>query len=102
MKKKFIFGLLVAVLLLFFITSSWALDYRNYLRQKNEEHPWQESNKVPATPQTINNYPPEIKFIFILNIQPILIFIEKTTTRATTELDDSVKNLTRGVKKQDE
>jgi hypothetical protein len=51
MKKKLIFGLSMVVLLLFFITSSWALDYKNYLRQKFEEHPWGESDRVPVIPR---------------------------------------------------
>lgn len=100
MKKKLIFGLLVAVLLLFFISSSWALDYKNYLRQKYEERPEQESNRIPVIPQAIDNSPSIIKFIFIPNTQ--LIFIDKITIKASSKVDDSTKNLTKGVKGQDE
>ncbi len=96
MKRKIILGLLAVILLLFFITSSWAVDYKSYLRQRFEEHPWQESDKIPATPQTINSYPSEIKFIFILNAQPILIFIDKTTIKISSKVDDSAKKFDKG------
>jgi len=101
MKKKVILGFLVGVLLLFFITSTWAVDAK---RAKLYEDPWQDMERLPVIPQFITNYPSTIKFILIPNIQnlPILIPIDKTTTKTSTKVDDSAKKLTIGVKEQDE
>jgi hypothetical protein len=104
MKKKLILGLLVGVLLLFFAISAWALDYEGYLKAKHDGRPEQDMERVPVTPQTITNYPSTIKFILIPNIQnlPILMLIDKTTTKTSIKVDDSAKKLTNGVKEQDE
>ena len=101
MKKKVILGLLMGLLLLFFITSTWAVDAK---RAKLYEHPWQDMERVPVIPQTRTNYPSTIKFILIPNIQnlPILILFDKTTTKTPIKVDDSAKKLTIGVKEQDE
>ena len=87
MKKKVILGFLVGVLLLFFITSTWAVDAK---RAKLYEDPWQDMERLPVIPQFITNYPSTIKFILIPNIQnlPILIPIDKTTTKTSTKVDD--------------
>jgi hypothetical protein len=104
MKKKLILGLLVGVLLLFLTTSSWALDYDKYKMHKFEERPDQEFDRVPVTPQTLTNSPSAIKFILIPNIQnlPILMLIDRTTTKTSIKVDDSAKKLIKGVKEQDE
>jgi len=104
MKKRLILGLLVGVLLLFFTISSWAVDYDKYKMHKFEEHPEQDMERVPVTPQTIDTYPSTIKFILIPNIQnfPILIPIDKISTQTPSKVNSSVKNLTNGVKEQDE
>jgi len=101
MKKKLILGLLVGVLLLFFITSSWAVDAK---RAKLYGRPEQDMERAPVIPQTITNYPSTIKFILIPNIQnlPILMLIDKTTTKTSTKVDDSAKKLINGVKELDE
>ena len=102
MKKKVILGFLVGVLLLFFTISAWALDSKRAQLIKNNGWPEQERVIVPITPQTIDTYSSTIKFIFISNTQQILILIDKTTTKTSTKVDNSVKNLTNGVKEQDE
>jgi len=101
MKKRIMLGLLVGVLLLFFTISSWAVDAK---RAKLYEDPWQDMERVPVIPQSITNYPSTIKFILIPNIQnlPILIFIDKTTTKTLIKVDDSAKKLINGVKELDE
>ena len=101
MKKRLILGLLLGLLLLFFITSTWAVDAK---RAKLYERPEQDMERVPVIPQSITNYPSTIKFILIPNIQnlPILMLIDKTTTKTSTKVDDSAKKLTIGVKEQDE
>jgi hypothetical protein len=101
MKKRIISGFLVGLLLLFFITSTWAVDAK---RAKLYEHPWQDMERVPVIPQTITNYPSTIKYILIPNIQnlPILMLIDKPTTKTSTKVDDSAKKLTIGVKELDE
>jgi len=101
MKKKVILGLLVGGVLLFFITSTWAVDSK---RAKLYGHPWQESDRIPVTPQTVDNYPTTIKFIFILNMQnlPVLIYNEKTSSQAPIKTQEPVKNSTITVKAQDE
>ncbi|MCJ7497163.1 MAG: hypothetical protein MUO78_03375 [candidate division Zixibacteria bacterium] len=104
MKKKVTLGLLVGVLLLFFTISSWALDYDKYKMRKFDEHPDQELDKIPVTPFNVDSYPSTIKFILIPNIQnlPILIPIDKISTQTPSKVNSSVKNLTNGVKEQDE
>ena len=104
MKKKIILGFLIGVLLLFFTISVWALDYEGYLKAKHDGHPDQELDRIPVTPQTIDNYPSTIKFIFILNIQnlPVLIYNEKTSNQALIKTEKPVKNSTNPVKEQDE
>lgn len=94
MKRKITFGLLAVVLLLFFITSSWALDYKSYLRQKYEGHPWGESDRVPVIPQTIDTYPTMIKFIYIPVSQnlPVLIYIETSSEKIPVKTEGSIKN----------
>jgi len=94
-------GLLVGGFLLFFITSTWAVDAK---RAKLYEHPEQDMERVPVTPQTINTQPSTIKFILIPNIQNLLILIpiDKISTQTPSEINSSVKNLTIGVKEQDE
>jgi len=93
MKRKIIFGFLMVVLLLFFITSSWALDYKRY---KYEGRPEQDCIKVPVIPQSIDSYPSMIKFFFISTAQnlPVLIYIDRSLTQANPRAEDSVKNLT--------
>ncbi|MCJ7497048.1 MAG: hypothetical protein MUO78_02785 [candidate division Zixibacteria bacterium] len=104
MKKRLILGLLIGVLLLFFTISSWALDYESYLKAKHDGHPEQDMERVPIIPQTITNYPSTIKFILIPNIQNLLILIpiDKISTQTPSKVNSSVKNLTNGVKEQDE
>ncbi|MCJ7497049.1 MAG: hypothetical protein MUO78_02790 [candidate division Zixibacteria bacterium] len=104
MKKKIILGLLVGVLFLFFTISVWALDYEGYLKAKHDGHPWQESDRIPVTPQTVDNYPTTIKFIFIPNMQnpSVLIYIEKTSSQAPIKTQEPVENSTITVKAQDE
>jgi len=101
MKKKVILGFLMGLLLLFFITSTWAVDAK---RAKLYGHPEQDMERVPVIPQTITNYPSTIKYILIPNIQNLLILmlIDNTTTKISTKVDDSAKKLTIGVKEQDE
>jgi len=101
MKKRLILGLLLGLLLLFFITSTWAVDAK---RAKLYERPEQDMERVPVIPQSITNYPSTIKFILIPNIQnlPILMLIDKTTTKTSTKVDDSAKKLINGVKELDE
>jgi hypothetical protein len=101
MKKKVILGLFTGVLLLFFITSTWAVDAK---RAKLYGRPEQDMERVPVIPQTITNYPSTIKFILIPNIQnlPILMLIDKPTTETPTKVDDSAKKLINGVKELDE
>jgi hypothetical protein len=101
MKKRLILGLLLGLLLLFFITSTWAVDAK---RAKLYERPEQDMERVPVIPQTINTQPLTIKFILIPNIQnlPILIPIDKISTQIPSEINNSVKNLTIGVKEQDD
>jgi hypothetical protein len=101
MKKGLILGLLVGLLLLFFIISAWAVDSK---RAKLYEHPDQELDKIPVTPINVDSYPSTIKLILIPNIQnlPILIFIDKPTTETPTKVDDSAKKLINGVKELDE
>lgn len=91
MKRKIIFGLLVVVLLLFFITSSWALDYKRY---KYEERPEQERVIAPITPQTVDNYPLIIKSVFTLNYQnvPVLISIDKSSNQVPAKTEKPVKS----------
>jgi hypothetical protein len=57
MKKRIILRFLVGVLLLFLTTSAWALDYNKYKMLKFEELPWQDCERVPITPQIIDNSP---------------------------------------------
>lgn len=101
MRKRIILGLLVGVLLLFFTTSTWAVDAK---RAKLYGRPDQEFDKIPVTPQTINTYPSIIKFIFIPNIQnfPVLIYINKSSIQTQPESEDKVKNSTNLVKEQNE
>ena len=101
MKQRLIFGLLVGVLLLFFITSTWAVDAK---RAKLYGRPEQDMERVPVTPQIIDNYPSTIKFIFIPNIQnlPVLIYIDKSSTQVQIKSENSVKNSTIPIKEQDE
>jgi len=101
MKKKVILGLLMGLLLLFFITSTWAVDAK---RAKLYGHPDQELDKIPVTPFNVDSYPSTIKFILIPNIQnlPIFMLIDKTTTKTPIKVDDSAKKLINGVKEQDE
>jgi len=98
MKRKIIFGFLMVVLLLFFITSSWALDYK---RAKYRERPDQECTKVPVTPETMNTYPSMIKFIFVPTAQnlPVFIFIGKSSNQTPVKAEGSVKNSIRSVNK---
>lgn len=95
MKKKIILGLLVLVVLLFFIASSWALDWER-ARQQYYEHPEQGVLSVPVTPQTKDPSPSMIKFIFIPAGQnlPVLIFINKSATLSKSRVQDSTKNST--------
>ncbi len=101
MKKRLILGLLLGLLLLFFITSTWAVDAR---RAKLYGDPWQDCEKVPVTPQTIDNSPSIIKFLLITNTQnlPALIIIDKSSNQAQLKTEEPVKNSTNLVKKQDE
>jgi hypothetical protein len=104
MEKRLMLGFLVGMLLLFFTISSWAVDYDKYKMRKFDEHPWQESDRIPVTPQTVDNYPTTIKFIFIPNMQnpSVLIYIEKTSSQAPIKTQKPVKNSTITVKAQDE
>lgn len=104
MKKRLILGFLVGVLLLFFTISSWAVDYDKYKMHKFNGDPWQDCEKIPVTPQTIDNYTSTIKFIFILNIQnlPALIILDKSSNQAQLKTEEPVKNSTNSVKEQDE
>jgi hypothetical protein len=101
MKRKIIFGLLVVVFLLFFITSSWALDYKRY---KFEGWPEQERVIVPVVPQTIDSYPLIIKSVFILNYQnvPALIFIDKSSNQVPAKTEKPVKSSTSQIREEDE
>ena len=100
MKKKIILGLLAGVLLLFFVISSWALDYKRY---KYDGRPEQECMRVPVNPQTIDTYPSMIRFIFISAGQnlPVLIYIEKFSTQVPIKIGDSIKNSTSTVNEID-
>lgn len=93
MKKKIILGLLVLVVLLFFIASSWALDWKR-ARQQYYEHPDQELESVPVTPQPVKDYPSMIKFIFVLNIQnlPVLISVDKSSVKTESKAGNSTNN----------
>jgi hypothetical protein len=97
MKKRIILGLLVGGFLLFFITSTWAVDAK---RAKLYGDPWQDCEKIPVTPQTIDNYTSTIKFIFILNIQnlPALIIIDKSSNQAQLKTEEPIKNSINSVK----
>jgi hypothetical protein len=101
MKKRIIFGLLVGVLLLFFITSSWAVDAK---RAKLYGRPEQDLERVPVTPQPTNIYSSMIKLIFIPNDQNLLVFIyiEKSSNQAQIKAEEPVKNSTIQIKEQDE
>ncbi len=94
MKRKIIFGLLAVVLLLFLITSSWSMDYKSYLRQKFEERPEQDFEKVPIIPQSVETYPSMIKFIPVTNFQniQILIYIDNSSTEVPIKTEESIKN----------
>lgn len=100
MKKKVILGLLAGVLLLFFTISSWALDWKRAQMIRDYGHPDQELDRIPVIPQTIDNYPSIIKFIFIPNIQnlPVLIYIDKSLTQVQIKSENSVKNSTIPIK----
>ena len=80
------------------------MDYDKYKMRKFEGDPWQEIDRVPIIPQTVDNYPTTIKFIYIQNIKnlPVLIFIEKTSSQAPIKTQEPVKNSILTVKEQDE
>ena len=101
MKKKIIFALLVLVVLMFFIASSWALDWKS-ARQQYFERPDQEFDRVTVTPQTTDSYPSIIKFILLPGTQnrPTLIFIEKSTNLDQPEADNTVNSTTNTVAKK--
>jgi len=96
MKKKIILGLLFLVLFLFFMTTSWALDYDSYLKSRHQEHPEQGVQSVPVIPQTTDPSPSMIKFIFVPAGQnlPVLIFFNKSSTQSKLRVQDSTKNST--------
>ena len=101
MKKKIILGLLVLVVLMFFIASSWALDWER-ARQQYFERPDQEFDRVKVTPQTTDSYPSFIKFILLPGTQnlPTLIFIEKSTNLDQPEAGNPVSSTTNTVAKK--
>lgn len=94
MKKKIILGFLAVILLLFFITSSWALDYKTYLKLKYLEHPEQDFERVPIIPQTVETYSSMIKFISVANFQniPVVIYVENSSTEVSIKTEESIEN----------
>jgi len=88
MKKKIILGLLVLVVLLFFIASSWALDWKR-AQQQYYERPEQEVDMVLPSSEPEVIPASTIKFIFILNGQtlPTLLFIDKQPVQAKAKVE---------------
>lgn len=90
MKKKIILGFLVLAVLLFFIASSWALDWQR-ARQQYYGRPEQDAERITVPSQTVSTYPSMIKFIFSPAVSdlPILIYMEKPPAKASTKAEDS-------------
>jgi len=103
MKKKIILGLLFLVLFLFFMTTSWALDYDSYLKSRYQERPDQELFRTPVVPQTSTplQFMTKILFIPIGQTLPALIYVKQYSIQTQEKMSDSVKNSTGTVNKAD-
>ncbi len=85
MKRKFILGLLVLMVLLFYLAQSWALDWKR-ARQQYYEHPWQDVQRIsPMEPTPLS--PSTIKFTFVLWYQnvPVLVFWQSSSTKVPSK-----------------
>jgi len=93
MKRKFILGFLVLVILFCFLAQSWALDWKR-ARQQYYERPEQEVDLILPVPQPEVIPSSTIKFILILNghALPNLYLIDKQPVQDKVKVEKPSKS----------